>query len=659
MAYAISDTVRDDQGRPVSDALVYVFSPQGGLATLYNGLGSPLSNPVATNDNGLFEAFSTEDGFHTLKINYGGRERYVEQILLGRDPITEAKEAAAAAEAFTGPAFLSVASGLAATMSGQSFAVTNNGFVTVYRNESGTAIYQRDALTPAALAAPTGASRVGFTLDSVNARALTIEQKARQIVVSPEDFNGYHGDGATDDYAAFQRAMDYLLARGGGVLRVPPRSHLLSQSAIYPGNALTVRGDSHGGSWIINGSANMPAFQIGVPGSTGYRNEVNGVVFGQKAGVIPVLGNCGLLALNQSNIAVDRVQTFQFPSRLYDGVVFDRVAQSYLSNFGLQEAVNRGLAMTNQSLDIYAVNGRCDGNGTGVEFRDVQGMYFSSVSAYGNLQHAISMVTDFPASPAQANRYFQFFNVVGDTSGSHNWNIRQLSLANLVACWAATQLSQTTNTESDGFFLSGENVEDITMIAPMAASNNRHGINLDNCRSVVVDSGRMGSAAFPEDWGGDGANNGKGGYGSGLFIGAGSNFTTVTGGHYQNNTDHGIAIAAGAQRVRVTGVDVQFNQKEGIRNLANATSAQARITDCAGHNPLGFFAAPAVPASGVAVPNLSGVDCMVYIAGGTISSVSISGQEVLGASNASVLLAAGDSITITYSSAPTWTWRGN
>lgn len=514
------------------------------------------------------------------------------------------------------------------------------------------------------LAQISGARLSGFAQGGAGSVLQSVEDKLRQVFVSPEDFAGYHGDGVKSDHEAVQRAFDYIASKGGGVLRIPSRHLLLDSAVIYAGNGLSIRGDNHGTSHIINGQLDAPAIQLGVHEGMGYRNEVSGVVFGQKIGGEPVLGNCGLLALNQSNLTIDRVHTFQFPSRLYDGVVLDRTSGSQIVNFGFQGALNRGFAVTNQSLDIYVSNGRSDGNGVGIEFRDVQGMYFSNVACYGNRQHALSMVTDFPAAPAQGNRYFQFFNVVGDTSGSHNWSIRQLSLANFVACWASTQLSQSINTASDGFFLSGENVEDITFIAPMAASNNRHGMNLDYCRSVVVDGARLGSGAFPEDWGGAGANNGKGGYGDGLFVGPGSNFSTITGGHYQENTDFGIQIASGAQRARINGVDLQFNQKGGLHN--SAAPGQVRVDDCPGHNPRGFYnPPPAMIASDDEIVNPFDVDCTVWISGGSVSNVRVDGWGIYNGPAISlsppvpVKLPVGSKIAITFASAPTWQWQGD
>lgn len=71
---------------------------------------------------------------------------------------------------------------------------------------------------------------------------------------------------------------------------------------------------------------------------------------------------------------------------------------------------------------------------------------------------------------------------------------------------------------------------------------------------------------------------------------------------------------------------------------------------------------PAVPASGVALTNPYGYDCMVYIdansAGGL--SVALGGVTVMSApasGDGSFVLKGGQKITLTYSQAPTWVWR--
>ena len=66
-------------------------------------------------------------------------------------------------------------------------------------------------------------------------------------------------------------------------------------------------------------------------------------------------------------------------------------------------------------------------------------------------------------------------------------------------------------------------------------------------------------------------------------------------------------------------------------------------------------ATPAIPATGVAVTNSTGVDVMVYIAGGTVTEIAI-GATATGLTAGGVYLAAGQTITLTYSVAPTWVW---
>lgn len=69
---------------------------------------------------------------------------------------------AATAEAASGPTYASTALGLAATTSGQAFAVdAGGGLVSVYLNSAGSAVLQRTIATTAALAATGGADLIG------------------------------------------------------------------------------------------------------------------------------------------------------------------------------------------------------------------------------------------------------------------------------------------------------------------------------------------------------------------------------------------------------------------------------------------------------------------------------------------------------------------
>jgi hypothetical protein len=465
---------------------------------------------------------------------------------------------------------------------------------------------------------------------------------------------GAIADGITDDAPAWNKAVTYLISLGGGVLDVPAGHTLLNSTVNINASSIWVRGSGHGASWIINGQDNAPALKFGDGATMYYRNRVSNVVFGQKAGVVAVAGNCGLYLAKQSNFMLDGLQVFQFPASLYDGVIFDEVTQSYMNTVGIQGCTNRGMYLFNQTFDIYMVNGRCDASAYGIEFRDCQGIQGANWTAYGNSVNAYRFTT---SGNVDNNQFFFLTNFIGDTSGQHNWKIEQLSLSTLTNCWAATQQAQMGN--YDGFNLSGTDVEDIAFNGCIAVSNNRHGMNIDYARGIQIIGGFYGSNFKPSAFGGLGARNGLAGSGSGILVGALADRVTIKGGKAENNASYGIDVVAGATKVEIEGIETRFNIAGAIRNSANSTSAECRIKNVTGLNPVGYIATPPVPASGTAITNLSGVDVMVYLAGGTLTgNVEISGNGVLNATNTGYLLPAGGSIKLSYSSAPSWAWNG-
>lgn len=81
------------------------------------------------------------------------------------------------------------------------------------------------------------------------------------------------------------------------------------------------------------------------------------------------------------------------------------------------------------------------------------------------------------------------------------------------------------------------------------------------------------------------------------------------------------------------------------------------IEDNPGFNPTGLVTTPVMPASGTAAVNPYPYRCMVCVAGGTVSAIAI-GDGTTGLTSGSFLLDANQSITLTYSAAPAWTWFG-
>lgn len=64
---------------------------------------------------------------------------------------------------------------------------------------------------------------------------------------------------------------------------------------------------------------------------------------------------------------------------------------------------------------------------------------------------------------------------------------------------------------------------------------------------------------------------------------------------------------------------------------------------------------PAVPASTTPVTNTSGRAAFVTVSGGTVTAIAVAGTTV-GLIAGTFIVLAGQTITLTYGVAPTWTW---
>ena len=112
-----------------------------------------------------------------------------------------AEAAAAAAEAFTGPTYLSTTAGLDATEDGQGFAVNNgNGTFSVYLNDGGTAVIQRTVLT---------SDKIDSTIEEAVAGVIASTEDIRDATIDYRDETlGYRDDVLQyrDDAEAFADA---------------------------------------------------------------------------------------------------------------------------------------------------------------------------------------------------------------------------------------------------------------------------------------------------------------------------------------------------------------------------------------------------------------------------------------------------------------------
>lgn len=198
-----SDTLRDQNLRPIPGALVSVLAYDGSAATLTNDDSSHLANPFETDTFGGY-VFNATPGRYTVRFTYGGRtvaddrDVVVGTIIAAVDP---------------SPA------------NAGKFVALDGAGVPVFASGTGN-----DSAFRTDVAASGGSALVGFLQSGTGAVSRTAQAKLREIV-TPEDF-GAVGDGTTDDTAAVQRALN---RRG----RIKLRSTYLVSSA------LTIYADTH------------------------------------------------------------------------------------------------------------------------------------------------------------------------------------------------------------------------------------------------------------------------------------------------------------------------------------------------------------------------------------------------------------------------------
>jgi len=123
---------------------------------------------------------------------------------------------------------------------------------------------------------------------------------------------------------------------------------------------------------------------------------------------------------------------------------------------------------------------------------------------------------------------------------------------------------------------------------------------------------------------------------------------------YQVYGIHIRSSGGGSGNIRLLGNDVTGNQTQGIV-VDSGISYVAALNP--GYNPVGVLTAPAIPASGTAVTNTFGIRVRVFISGGAVSAIAINGTAT-GLTSGTFELDPGETITLTYTSAPTWTWFG-
>ena len=125
---------------------------------------------------------------------------------------------------------------------------------------------------------------------------------------------------------------------------------------------------------------------------------------------------------------------------------------------------------------------------------------------------------------------------------------------------------------------------------------------------------------------------------------------------------HAINFGAFHQLCSAIGNNVGFAGTQAAwspsNSVINGFGQSDYIANNPGFNPVGLLSGPSVGTSGVPTVNPWGIPVTIYVTGGTVSNIAINGNAT-GLTSGMFRLGPSQSITISYSGAPTWTWIGD
>jgi hypothetical protein len=483
-----------------------------------------------------------------------------------------------------------------------------------------------------------------------------------ELVYNVKDY-GATGDGVADDTAEIQAAIAAAIAAGGGVVYLPVGTYKISSALTINGSRVTVQGTGPA-SKIVQSALAANIFTVGNAVTATYGPTFRD--FSVTSSSIQTAGwafACEYVAqASWERVALQTAADAEAGKKLYGGIQLNKFDNCKITQC---EIINAGPAAT--SIAVLA-NGKIDGTwgadvvlggGTKIAGWDsgltiggaVGGAYIDQtmfISNYYNVE--IDTVT-----VALTNREVFFGpQAIIDLCTYTGMLIAANSLTHLdcVGTWIASagQIGDGVN--------GGVNIGAQTAISVYNFSNCRiynhvsFGIVLQGQLRLILDGCSM-------QYNGTVAANAT--LGSAVSALGNDVDLTMTNCQVHNNGDagdtrgYGLYMQGTGHRVVVEGNIFRDNVNGA---LTVPTTATAQIHTNIGYNPRGNLTAPAIPATTVAQTNTFGTDCSVYVAGGTVSAVSIGGTTT-GLTTGHFRVPANQTITLTYTVAPTWKWFGD
>lgn len=356
---------------------------------------------------------------------------------------------------------------------------------------------------------------------------------------------GAMGNGSADDAAAFNAAIDDVIAGGGGVVYVPPGSYLLNSTALVDASTVYIVGEGRS-SLIVNGQTNAPAILFDGSGTLGHVGAI-GLGFTQAAAATAVSGNIALAAVDCDRARFEDIEILNSLGAPFIGIRLANVDRSTLRRVLANVCLDDGLQLEDCDW-ITATDLICDENAlVGLHLIDCQNSRFVNAVARNNDLNGIKIETN---GGAGCHSLF-FVNCGAEQSRGDNIFVSNARELRLVNTWAKDQESTGTNTAAAGLVLSGPNVDNVRIIGGGFVGHNGHGVSIVN-NSGAPDGVELLGVTLGTDAAAN-HGNGRGGTGYGLSIAAEATDVTVIGGEAKGNATGSITGAGLHKIIHVAG----------------------------------------------------------------------------------------------------------
>ena len=470
----------------------------------------------------------------------------------------------------------------------------------------------------------------------------TVHQKFQETI-SVKDF-GAIGDGTTNNTTAIQAAIDSCVLSGASLYF--PAGEYLVNAALNITGPITLFGDGYFSKIKLN-SITSDLFYV-----TGTGVNIQMLSMGSYAAVLKTNGSF----VNLNGASLVTIENF-WMEEIFIGIKITgaasqaiKISNGWIKNFYATPAGGAGILMDGTAA-------RVDVRVTDVLIAGDSGQFIDSGVKITNIGDAVIQglstlycTIGLSVQPDVSQNIQALFvnNSYFDQSGSSGIAIiggnagGTMKLVKLTDCWSCSNGQYGIQ-----IFSSGTPIQEVDILNCIVSNNTQSGVAVLSslCTGVRVIGG---SFSANGGWGLIADTDVTKFYVTNATVGPSAEFQT-------GNISGGIALVGNNNFILLQGNDVSGNV--GTPILTSTLGSSCVIENNIGYNPVGASAiivgaSPFTYTAGATSESL-------FIKGGTVTDISVSGLPVLASTGVSIFLGANQSIVITYSSIPSMYKRIN